>query len=357
MITQGRRPKPSPRKPAPTRRVAPRPQAASTAEAARPPKVGLHPRNRHRQSYDFAALTAAFPELARHLVTTPAGNPSIDFAEPAAVKALNQALLAMAYGIRSWDIPPGALCPPIPGRVDYLHHLADLLAECHGGAIPRGPKLRVLDIGVGANCIYPLLGYAEYGWRFLGVDMDPAALANAQGILAANGLTGTIALRHQPVAEHIFFGLLRSGEKFDLSLCNPPFHASAAEARAAAERKWRQLGKTAGEDTGAKPRLNFGGQAHELWCPGGERGFLDRMIRESAQIPRRCLWFTSLLSKAETLPHLEGILRQVGVRTIRVIPMAQGQKHSRILAWSFLNPGERAHWAKARWPLDKPGLD
>jgi 23S rRNA (adenine1618-N6)-methyltransferase len=40
--------------------------------------------------------------------------------------------------------------------------------------------VRVLDIGVGANCVYPLIGHAEYGWRFLGVDIDEAALANAQ---------------------------------------------------------------------------------------------------------------------------------------------------------------------------------
>lgn len=346
MITKAPRPHPSPSKPAAPRRAPPQSgTSVPRTGAPRQPKAGLHPRNLHRQSYDFPALIAASPELVPYLVTTPAGNPSIDFADPAAVKALNGALLAAHYGIRAWDIPAGALCPPIPGRVDYIHYLADLLAESHNGTIPRGPGLRVMDIGTGANCIYPLLGHAVYGWRFLGVDVDPAALANAQSILVANGLTDAIALRHQPVAENVFFGLLRSGEKFELSLCNPPFHASPAEARAATERKWQQLGKT----PPGKAQLNFGGHNNELWCPGGEQSFVEQMIRQSAAIPRRCMWFTSLISKTETLRPLEALLRQTGVRDTRIIPMAQGQKQSRILAWSFLTKAERTGWG-GRWP-------
>lgn len=311
------------------------------------PKPGLHPRNRHRHGYDFAALTAALPQLSAFMVTTPAGTPSIDFANPAAVKALNRALLRAHYGIESWDIPPNYLCPPIPGRADALHHLADLLAEENGGIIPRGESLAMLDIGVGANGVYPLLGHAEYGWRFLGVDIDAAALANVARILTANpGHAQAIELRQQPEPENILTGVLRKGEFFDMTLCNPPFHASRAEAAAATERKQKNLGKAG---RGAAPRLNFGGQGSELWYPGGERAFIERLIEQSALVAKRCLWFSTLVSKAETLRPIEAALTRVAPCATRVIPMAQGQKQSRLVAWTFLSRAEREVWRQRRW--------
>jgi hypothetical protein len=124
--------------------------------------TGLHPRNRHQGHYEFATLVAQSPALATHLVTTPAGTASVDFSDPLAVRALNRALLRSQYGIVHWDIPPGYLCPPVPGRADYVHGLADLLATDHDGVVPRGAAVRVLDIGVGASCIYPLIGNREY---------------------------------------------------------------------------------------------------------------------------------------------------------------------------------------------------
>lgn len=324
-----------------------------TSPAATPatPKPGLHPRNRQRTGYDFAALTAAVSGLARFVVTTPAGTPSIDFADPAAVKALNRALLQLDYGIQGWDIPAHYLCPPIPGRADVLHHLADLLAEGNDGAIPRGERLFALDIGVGANGVYPLVGHAEYGWRFVGVDTDPVALANVRRIVEANpGLARAIELRHQPVPDNVFVGVLRSGERFDLTLCNPPFHASPAEAMAAAERKLKNLGKPS--RGGAAPRLNFGGQSNELWYPGGERAFLERLIEQSAGIPKRCLWFSTLVSKAENLRHVDAALAKLHPCATRIIPMAQGQKQSRLVAWTFTPKAERLKWRRARWDRD-----
>ncbi len=173
----------------------------------------MHPRNKNANGYDLAALTATSAALAKHVRTTPAGTASIDFANPAAVKMLNRAILMHHYGVKGWDIPEGYLCPPIPGRADYIHSVADLLASCNKKNIPAGAGVRVLDIGTGANLVYPLIGHAEYGWSFLGVDIDEAALANAQGILAKNpGLTVDIELRHQTVWDNIFTGLLRTGE-------------------------------------------------------------------------------------------------------------------------------------------------
>ncbi len=316
--------------PKPPTKPLPSPSGASVKE-------GLHPRSRHHGRYDFPALTAALPALARFLTPHPVEGDTINFADPAAVLALNRALLAHHYGIVRYELPPGALCPPIPGRADYLHHLADLLAETTPDrAIPRGPAVRILDIGVGANAIYPLLGAREYGWSFVGADISPESLDWARRLVAANpAVADIIELRHQASPRAVFENIAATGETFAASLCNPPFHASAAEAAAGTTRKLRNLAAGRSHRAAGQPALNFGGQANELWCEGGEPAFIRRMIAESAARPTLCRWFTTLVSKSAHLPDLQSALAAARASEVRVIPMRHGQKHSRILAWSF----------------------
>ncbi|NOT88378.1 MAG: 23S rRNA (adenine(1618)-N(6))-methyltransferase RlmF [Lysobacter sp.] len=321
-----------------------RPSASSTRTAP----TGLHPRNRHRGRYDFAALAAASPALSAFVKALPGGEASIDFSDPAAVRALNRALLKTQYGIAHWDLPDGYLCPPIPGRADYLHGLADLLATSNAGAIPHGASIRALDIGTGANLIYPLLGHREYGWRFVGTDIDSTALRAAEAIVDANGLRKAIELRHQPDPSRIFAGPLRDDDVFDLMLCNPPFHASADDAARGSERKWRNLGRTPTSPRADAP-LNFGGQSTELWCPGGEAAFVRRMIRESARIASRVYWFSTLIAKSEHLADVRKQLQQADAQDVREIRMAQGQKQSRFVAWTFLDATQREAWRALRW--------
>lgn len=305
-------------------RTPPRPPAAEA-------KPGLHPRNPHGASYDFGALVKVCPELRPFLKHRPGGGETLDFADPRAVKLLNRALLQGTYGLQKWDIPEGYLCPPIPGRADLIHHLADLLASDRAGQVPEGPEVRVLDIGVGANGIYALLGHRIHGWSFVGSDIDGAALASLQRVLVANqGLEAAIELRRQEDPKHIFEGVIRPGERFALSLCNPPFHVSKYDARAGTERKWRNLGRAEQGRT-----LNFGGQGAELWCPGGELAFIGRMIEESRAFRDQVGWFTTLVAKSEHLGRLQHALRQLEGVEQRVIEMAQGQKRSRVLAWRF----------------------
>ena len=312
----------------------------------RPAKGQLHPRNRHRGHYDFPGLIDSCPELGRFVIVNPYGKPSIDFADPDAVRVLNRALLQQLYGIRHWEIPAGYLCPPIPGRADYVHGLADLLASDHDGQIPRGGSIRALDIGTGASCIYPLLGHGDYGWSFLGSDIDTPALASAQAIVQANGLAAAITLRQQRQRGQIFKGLLHEDERFELTLCNPPFHASAEEAASGSRRKWKNLGK---HDPQRKlPALNFGGQNAELWCTGGEASFLKRMIAESVAVAGQVLWFSSLVSKIGNVAHAQSLLHKAGALEVRCLDMAQGNKQSRFVAWTFHTPVQRRAWLQAR---------
>jgi 23S rRNA (adenine1618-N6)-methyltransferase len=341
--------KPTAPRSAPVKSDAGKPDAGMPAAGMPDANKGqLHPRNRHQGRYDFPALIKASAELAAFVIINPYGNESIDFANPAAVKVFNRALLKQFYGINQWDIPADYLCPPIPGRADYLHYLADLLAAGNGGEVPRGAKVRALDVGVGANCIYPLLGHREYAWQFLGSDSAAEAITSAKAIVQANpGLCDAIALRQQTDATHIFQGLLHAEERFDLTLCNPPFHASAEEASSGSKRKWRNLGKL--DPKRKLPVLNFGGQAAELWCTGGEAAFVSRLIKESTQVSQQVLWFSSLISKASNLPLVYAALKQVGALQVKTVEMAQGQKQSRFVAWTFQTPEQQKSWRKARW--------
>ena len=174
---------PNPAKPKSVKQKTAKPGAS--ARPADRPQSRLHPRNPHQGRYDFARLLAASPALLPFVRNLPHGQ-TIDFADPQAVKALNQAILAADYGIQGWDIPEGYLCPPIPGRADHIHHLADLLASSHRGKVPCGEQVRVLDIGVGANAIYPIIGAHAYGWSFVGADIDQDSLDSVARIQAQN---------------------------------------------------------------------------------------------------------------------------------------------------------------------------
>ena len=316
-----------------------RPARHATKEIRTPvlEKLSLHPRNRHRGRYDFAALSQALPVLKEFLIGNPvdANELTVDFANPAAVIALNAALLKVFYQVESWNIPPGYLCPPIPGRADYVHHAADLLAADRHGTIPRGSNIRVLDIGVGANCIYPLIGHHEYGWQFVGSDTDAAALRAAQANVDNNArLAAAVTFRLQASPQNVFDGIFKPDDRFDFVLCNPPFHASAREAEEGAIRKWKNLGKgQVGKRGRSSPKLNFGGQAAELWCEGGEAGFVNRMVTESATRGAQVSWFSTLVSREENLPEIYAVLKGVGARRVTTIAMAQGQKKSRMVAW------------------------
>lgn len=316
----------------------------TTAKQA-PVTAGLHPRNRHQGHYDFAQLSLASTELHPYLQKNPGGETTIDFADPSAVKALNRALLKDSYGINEWDIPTANLCPPVPGRADYLHHLADLLTASNHRKLPKKNKLQVLDIGTGANGIYPLIGAAEYGWQFVASDINPSSLANVEKILTANPrLAAKISLRLQTDTKSIFHNIILDDDWFDLSMCNPPFHSSKAEAQEGTQRKWQNLGKASeGEN------LNFGGEDAELWCQGGEAAFIQTMIEESQQFSTRCFWFTTLVSKSANLPAITKSLKQAKVQAHKTINMQQGQKQSRFVAWTFLSPAQQAAWAKLRW--------
>ncbi|PRP67189.1 23S rRNA (adenine(1618)-N(6))-methyltransferase RlmF [Nonlabens agnitus] len=277
----------------------------------------MHLRNVHRYGYDFVKLAEAHPALESHFTKTPDGATTIDFSKPDSILEFNTALLKHHYNVRYWKLPAGSLYPPIPGRADYIHHIADLIG--------KGEKTG-LDIGCGASAIYPILGNAIYDYKMVGSDVDENSIAHAKDNTLKNA---AIEIRHQQNRSNILQGIIKDGETFDFVMCNPPFYASAEEAEKENLKKQRKLGTV-------EESRNFAGMSHELWCNGGEALFVKRLIKESADFKEQVGWFTSLLSRKRNLPKLQKLATKLNAE-VKVIPMQTGNKESRILAWKFGN--------------------
>ncbi len=307
-------------------------------------KSNLHPRNKHRERYQFEELIKSYPRLKGFVSLNKYGDESIDFADPKAVKALNKALLLHFYKLEFWDIPRNYLCPPVPGRADYIHYIADLLCTYNFGKHPKGEHITGLDIGMGANCIYPIIGCSEYGWSFIGSEIDQKAFESAQKIVESNPQL-KIDCRLQSNPKDFFYGILDKNEIIDFTVCNPPFHASKKEAEVGSLRKLSNLGSKKVSEV----KLNFGGQSNELWCDGGEKRFVNNMIKQSKKFAKNCFLFTSLISKQSTLRSVYKTLEECDATISETIEMGQGNKTSRLVAWSFLSKAEQMQWKKDRW--------
>ena len=298
-------------------------------------KSGLHKLNPHGGQYPLEALCEEVPQLAQHIKQKPDGENTVDFSHPDAVLRLNQALLKKYYGVQHWMLPPNYLCPPIPGRADYICRIAELLAE-ESGEIPKGKSVKGLDIGTGANLVYPIIGSQLFGWKFVGSEIDKTAFETAKTLVDLNSnLKPYIKIRRQNKPQCIFENMIEKGEYYEFTMCNPPFHKSAAAAQQGTDRKRKNLNARSGQKS--TNGLNFGGQSNELWCDGGESKFISNMIRESVLYQEQVGWFTSLVSKKETLPQLLAQLRKMSDVESRTIEMAQGNKVTRFIAWRFNN--------------------
>ncbi len=281
----------------------------------------MHLRNVHRYGYDFSKLAVTHPALESHLILNPAGATTIDFSKSSSILEFNTALLKHHYGVRYWKLPAGSLYPPIPGRADYIHHIADLVG--------KGAK-KGLDVGCGASAIYPILGNAIYNYTMVGSEVDNDSVKHALDNTLKNN---QIEIRHQSDRSNILTGIIQEDEFYDFTMCNPPFYSSPEEAEKENLKKQRKLGTQ--EDS-----RNFAGMAHELWCNGGEALFVKRLIKESSAFKNQVGWFTSLLSRKQHINKLEKQAKKQHAE-VKIIPMKTGNKESRIIAWRYGNEASK----------------
>ena len=298
-----------------------------------------HPRNKHQNRYDIDSLVESLPQLLKCVIKSPSGEKTIDMSNQESVRLLNSALLLKYYNIKDWKFSYEFLTPPIPSRVEYVHYLADVIGYDY---FTKNKNISGMDIGCGSSCIYPLLFNAEYKIKMVGVDIDNNSLLNAKKILQSNNLCDSIDLRLQPTPADIYnHHVIKNNEKFLFSMCNPPFYDSIDDAERASERKWKHLGKGS-----KKSSRQFGGTSNELVCPGGDLGFVSKMIQQSLNYKNQILYFSALVSQEKHMSKLCQALEAIRANGVYVefstIEFNPGQKKSRILVWSFVE--NKAVW-------------
>ncbi len=288
----------------------------------------------HKNNYNFEVLIDTYPKLQPFVFKNTYGDLTIDFSQAKAVRALNTAILKADFGINYWQFDDNNLTPPIPSRVAYIHLLNDLLQTCN-----LNKNIHVLDIGTGANCIYPLLGQSIYNWQFVGTDVNKNSIKQAKKIIAKNQLEDKISTRFQNNPNQILQGILAKTDTFTLTMCNPPFYKDEAEANSVTLKKSKGLN----QDTNSVNR-NFSGISNELWYKGGEKAFLHNYLYESSLFKNQCFWYTTLVSNKENVKSMYVSLNKLGAKIIKTLPINIGQKKSRVVAWTFLNEDQQKQW-------------
>ncbi len=87
-------------------------------------------------------------------------------------------------------------------------------------ALPAGHPVQVLDLGTGSGAVALALARARPAWRLTATDIDPAALAIAQGNAERLGLAARIRFRQAD-----WFEGLPGDPPYDLVVSNPPYIA------------------------------------------------------------------------------------------------------------------------------------
>lgn len=156
--------------------------------------------------------------------------------------------------------------------------------------------------------IYPLLGSSYFNWDFFGSEKSFPAFVNAKKVVKRNNLQKKIKIIK------IGSGILSEiSEKFEVSICNPPFF---------------EIGKDRND--------GYGGVQEELSTAGGELKFIKQYMVESYSKRKGVLWFTCLIGiKA----HLEEILRFLSQNfpksSVLTSVLYQGRTLRWVLAWKF----------------------
>ncbi len=275
----------------------------------------MHPNNIFNSGYDFLALSEEYHELKPLLFKNEYDKWTIDFSIKKNARLFNEILMKKFVGIDYWKIPEANLSPTIPGRLDYLYHLKDLLGN--------GPK-KIFDIGTGASMVYPLLGNKLFDWKFVGAEISTKSIDNAKEILEKNEIPESeIEIRQQKVKRKFFDKIVLPEEQFDASMCNPPFFESEEQAQSWNWKKWKS------------DQAKSVGTLSELVVKGGEKQFITNMIQESKEFKNQIKIFTSLVSKKSTEAFIEKECSNVEVKYLDFIAMKTGRKESRIAVWHF----------------------
>jgi 23S rRNA A1618 N6-methylase RlmF len=285
----------------------------------------MHPRNPYSVPIDIAQLAGQFPDLYDHVISRSSnGRVVYDWHAPGATYAVTRALLKRDFDL-DWQQPLEHLCPPVPGRLNYLLWVEDLVLQ---DAAAAAEGVCVADIGTGASAIFPLLGARRFGWSFLALDSNEEALGHARSNVERNGLQHLISALHVPHDGSIAHAL-SSHPSITHTMCNPPFFASASSDA------WRLRAAAAGAGGG---KVACAAVERELFTEGGEVAFMTKIIQECAASPcrGRIKWFTCMVGIKADLAALKSACSAAGAVQVRSTTFYQGQTLRWGLAWTFV---------------------
>jgi 23S rRNA (adenine1618-N6)-methyltransferase len=271
---------------------------------------------------DFVKLAEKYPTFKKHLKRLDDGRVTLDWKSNDALKELCRVLLLNDFGIKYWDTPDGYLVPTITSRSNYIHWIHDILEAEEAEKAEKAEEVNAqtvhgLDIGTGANCIYPILGSSIYNWKFKASDINEKAVDVAKTIVKKNKLDNDITIVLQDNPDDIFYNVIQVGEKYDFTMCNPPYFSDD-------------------EVKHNNPNTICEFNEKEVYCKGGEYGFITRMIDESVSYRNDVKWFTTLVGRKINLEILYDMLKENNL-VDRVIKTTfyQGKMIRWGLAWTF----------------------
>jgi 23S rRNA A1618 N6-methylase RlmF len=287
----------------------------------------MHPRNPYSSPINIALLARQFPDLCDHVISRSSnGHVVYDWHAPGATYAVTRALLKRDFDLE-WQQPLQHLCPPVPGRMNYLLWVQDLALQDGAAA---AADVCVADIGTGASAIFPLMGARRFGWSFVALDSNEDALSHARANVERNGLQQLIAVQHV-AGDSSIIDAINAHPNITHTMCNPPFFSASSSSA------WRQRAPAA--RAGGRGAMSACAAVEpELFTQGGEVAFMRKIIEESAASPcsRRVKWFTCMVGIKADLAALKSACYSAGATQLRCTTFYQGQTLRWGLAWTFL---------------------
>ncbi len=263
---------------------------------------------------DFKFLSEEFPEFKKYVYINKYGGYSINWKNPNSIKELVKTILNKFFNIIYYEIPENFLVPTLTSRYNYLNYINKLFTKFK---IENKEKI-LIDIGTGANIIYPLLGYKLYNWNFIASEINEDAIKIGKKIIKENNLEKEIFIFKQNDSKKIFENIININKKYLCSICNPPFFDINKEIKK--------------DNLYTDNEYNY----NEVYCEGGEIFFIKEMIKESYIYKKNIFLFSSLIGRKKNMKKIYSVIKNLKeISLLNKITIKQGKNARWIIIWSF----------------------
>ena len=271
---------------------------------------------------DFLTLIKEFPELKKYILKQNEDNEEefqFDWSNNELSLLMDKSILNYYFNIKYYYIPKGFLIPPIPSRINYINLINSIIAKLIKDIDIK--NIIGIDIGTGANIIYPILGYSIYKWKFICTEINKEAYNNAKLILQKNNLENNINIIKQNNKDNIFISILNRENKYIFSMCNPPYYNYENEIKL--------------EDKKRDNEYNF----DEIYYKNGEYGFFQRYFEESICYKNNVFLYTILIGKKINAENIYDKLSSYNdiIKIYNMQKILTGNNVRYIIYWSFFN--------------------